>query len=331
MKLTIAIPTYNRKEQLKYTLNKLVPQLNSDCLLIIIDNNSDIAVESYAIEIFKEYSFSQYEIKRNKINVGGDSNILRCFEYSDSEWLWTLSDDDEIYDNAIAIIMSSIDEFSEAISVNFYSPHVTHPLRHETKKIYGKNEFINNIDSWGASIFLSTNIYNRKKLKNFSKVFCNPYSCCTQWLIIYYSTEYDSLNVISDKIICKNIFNSSEYSSQIIDIVNGFITLLDIPNSKKNRNELILKIATIEKNWIQFQSLIKILLIEYIRSKKSIDILFPLKKYYKFLYKHTTKKNAILFYFYYFLINISPTIAFNLTRKIIFHRSKIDIAKYTLI
>ena len=45
--LTIAIPTYNRHDRLLKTVDALIPQLNENCTILIIDNNSDVSIEKF--------------------------------------------------------------------------------------------------------------------------------------------------------------------------------------------------------------------------------------------------------------------------------------------
>ena len=51
MKLTIAIPTYNRNEILKANLEKLLPQVTDECNVVIFDNCSDTPVKEVIEEV----------------------------------------------------------------------------------------------------------------------------------------------------------------------------------------------------------------------------------------------------------------------------------------
>lgn len=95
--LTIAIPTYNRIEQLRRTLTNLIPQLDDRCYLMILDNNSDNKVENEISDLTELLSKESYAVIRHRINIGADTNIFRCFELCETKWLWTLSDDDEVH------------------------------------------------------------------------------------------------------------------------------------------------------------------------------------------------------------------------------------------
>lgn len=107
VKLTIAIPTYNRPTALKETLSKLLPQLQNDvyCKLIVIDNCSDIPAQQIVDELGISLPDFRFLIIRNSVNIGMGANIMRCFELCESPWLWVLSDDDNPTENAVEIIL----------------------------------------------------------------------------------------------------------------------------------------------------------------------------------------------------------------------------------
>ena len=98
MKLTIAIPTYNRNEILKANLEKLLPQVTDECNVVIFDNCSDTPVKEVIEELVNTYPDINISIVRNRYNIGMTANILKCFEQCSDTWLWILGDDDEVVD-----------------------------------------------------------------------------------------------------------------------------------------------------------------------------------------------------------------------------------------
>lgn len=114
--LTIAIPTYNRPESIKRQVLFLLPHLTEEVNLIIVDNHSDKEVK----ELFYNVPLPEnVYIVRNKFNIGGDANIAKCFELCDTPWLWTLSDDDLLDENAVEIVLNNIRSNSNASFINF--------------------------------------------------------------------------------------------------------------------------------------------------------------------------------------------------------------------
>ena len=114
--LNIYIPSYNRPEICLDTIRKLIIQIKAykNVRINVLDNCSKVKYKEYFLDkndIAEYINQKKIIIKRNNVNIGMSANILRCFEDSCSRdgWLWILSDDDYIKDNAIEIIQKSID------------------------------------------------------------------------------------------------------------------------------------------------------------------------------------------------------------------------------
>ena len=329
--LTVSIPTYNRPEQLKRTLELLLPQLTEQCFLRILDNHSIIPVKEYTESIIGHFPNVKYEIVRNKINVGADNNIMRCFEYCDTDWLWTLGDDDIIESNAIAIIFEDINDYKEAFNINYYSPSINHPIRKKISLGFGIKGNIENMDSFGASIFISSNVYNYKLIKtrtDLSLAYHYTYSCASQWFILYSSLLNDGLTVSSPKIICKNGVDSflsyRTHSTVNLSIAKGFASILELLTEKKFKRLLINKLKTTSSNWITFDSIVKTLIIEY-RKDSTKDIKFALKQHYTHYYQYFGLKITLKFLLIYSLLFLSPAIAYKLIRLMYLKKRNIDL------
>ena len=80
MKLTIAIPTYNRNEILYKNFEKLLSQITDECRVIIFDNCSDVPVNDTIAELVEVNSHIEISVVRNRYNIGMTANILKCFE-----------------------------------------------------------------------------------------------------------------------------------------------------------------------------------------------------------------------------------------------------------
>jgi glycosyltransferase involved in cell wall biosynthesis len=154
--LTISIPTYNRPEKIKTQVRLLLPQLTDQVDLVVYDNCSDIPVKNY----FSEDELTKFTLIRNKVNVGGDANIARCFENCNTKWLWTLSDDDFVKFDAVEIILNQINQNSDYIFINFCKG-----ISFET---YGFEELAYEFKSptvFSSSFTMSSCLYNMSKLK----------------------------------------------------------------------------------------------------------------------------------------------------------------------
>ena len=113
--LTICIPTHNRPDEIKKQVNLLLPQLDERVHLVVYDNCSDTPIKS----CFSENELSKFTVIRNKVNVGGDANIARCFENCKTRWLWTLSDDDFVKKDAVRIVLDRLRNNDEVVFFNF--------------------------------------------------------------------------------------------------------------------------------------------------------------------------------------------------------------------
>jgi glycosyltransferase involved in cell wall biosynthesis len=314
IKLTIAIPTYNRPDKLRYTLNRLLPFMTDECYLIIIDNHSDIPVATLTKDLFDQFNNINYTIYRNKINIGGDSNIMRCFEYAETEWLWTVGDDDEIVEGAIETILNDIKQHSNALLINYNSPSLERVKR--TKPIFANNlgEFLTAIDTFGAVMYITCNVQNNFKLKQILHL-CNhnTYSCASQTLAIIYSLmANDELTILSNKIVCYNPVQAESGSNISLAIARGLSTLLDIPMSTSNKKILLNKIRT--NNSYTLEGVLRSLLISYYRpgQNSKIDVKFLFNRFYHILFRHYTLPTKTKFFIYQLALLCSPKTFFKL-------------------
>jgi glycosyltransferase involved in cell wall biosynthesis len=157
--LTIAIPTYNRNEILFRTIQSIFPQLNSDCGLLIIDNCSDVAVEQTLQPLLEQHQDKQIQIIRNKANIGGNANVIRCIELAESDYVWILGDDDTALPNAVSMIMDKIKLRPDFI--NFFFPFAHDIIRKHDILGHGIDSLLKNIDSFSNFIFISNMVINR--------------------------------------------------------------------------------------------------------------------------------------------------------------------------
>ena len=170
-KLTIAIPTYNRSTLLRECLESIVHQRIDGVNIFISDNAS--TDETFAVVRFysEKYSFIAYS--RNSENIGPDANFLKCFKESTGKFVHLLSDDDILLPGAVSNIIRLIDSNDDIaiIRTNCCAFNRTFNINgcgEPAYKITGdilfndKNKFLEYIGF--SSIFMSTTIYNKKKL-----------------------------------------------------------------------------------------------------------------------------------------------------------------------
>ncbi len=173
--LSITIPTYNRQEQIQKQVRLLLPQLNEFVELIVYDNNSDIPVE----QLFTEEELSKFTLIRNSTNIGADANIAKCFENCDTKWLWTLSDDDWVKEDAVCIMLEEIMRHSEAIFLNLWNQGDIEIDNFDDLTTLYKSPAV-----FSFSFAMSFCVYNMSKLKPYLRFYYDSLNSMTGTLIL---------------------------------------------------------------------------------------------------------------------------------------------------
>ena len=140
--LGIAIPTFNRANRLEKSLGDLLNQINKSekkqHLSVFVSDNGSVDATADVInkysEIFKQNNihFLSHSFSENR---GFDANVLACYKECDSDYVWFLSDDDNVMDGAINSIIDDIQQFTPSVLYyNFdqYPYNLEHPHIKET-------------------------------------------------------------------------------------------------------------------------------------------------------------------------------------------------------
>jgi len=225
--LTIAIPTYNRTDDLLRTVDALIPQLNEYSTLIIIDNHSDVLIETL---ISDKYSGTNNNIKviRNITNIGGAANTLRCFEYCQTPYIWILGDDDVPQVNAVSTILDFINNYPDVLFFNFSSD--LHQ-RNQTYLTSGLSDFVNNFDNYSNLLFISNNIYKHSSvINNIRYAYHYTYSAAAQVAILIQSLQREDAQVCfpNKEIVTRGIAEKGNHWSIVIQSL-GFNILVELP------------------------------------------------------------------------------------------------------
>lgn len=195
--LTIAIPTYNRQAFVVARLRQLLPQLVPGCRLLVVDNHSEQPVEAALREEFTDDELQQCTVVRNAVNVGANANIIRCFELCQTPWLWVLSDDDDVWPNAIATILETIAAHPDAVFVNFSSEFYA---REQPIVTAGVEEFAEKIDSFLAAVFISTCLYNAARLRRrMDYAYHYLYSCAAHLVLVLIALREGGTCLLSER------------------------------------------------------------------------------------------------------------------------------------
>ena len=106
--LSIAIPCYNRPEELSLALQTFADQIErgfSDLVEVIItDDRSTDDTPKIGQEFAKKYPFIKF--KQNKTNIGLEQNLINCTKPCKGEFLWIFGDDDYLeFDKSLEEIL----------------------------------------------------------------------------------------------------------------------------------------------------------------------------------------------------------------------------------
>lgn len=186
-KLTICIPTYNRKDRLINQLHSIFNQDRSNEVIVMVcDNNSDYDIHQALNEVFG--SKSNLCIHRNKYNIGGDANIASTFHHCDTKWMWMMSDDDVTTPNSIDKILNDIESVNDNVFGIKYSLEGFTP--HKDVTIGNIPDFldycVDNKVHAGDIIFISNNVYNIDRLRPYIGNALGRCYCCISQLLPYF-------------------------------------------------------------------------------------------------------------------------------------------------
>jgi len=109
-KLAICIPTWNRCELLKEAVESVLPQLTSDCTLIVFDNASTDSTQAYLATLSDRLS-----VIRHPENVGYFGNFTACLhQFPHYDWIAVLHSDDLYTPQAVASILKAVAQYPTA-------------------------------------------------------------------------------------------------------------------------------------------------------------------------------------------------------------------------
>ena len=157
--LSIAIPTFNRAEKLKNQLSAihesiLQSKFSHGIELVVVDNCSTDSTQDsikYFSNLQKSYTFSAFQ---NEKNLGGVRNFGQCILRSHGRFVWLLSDDDNLHEDAIEHIYESLSNNKE-IGFCFVNYFVAPIIEKAAINIDNKDILTRNISEYIASTMFS--------------------------------------------------------------------------------------------------------------------------------------------------------------------------------
>lgn len=145
LKLSICISTFNRSSFIGETLESIIPQLTSNCEIVVSDNASNDDTERVVGEYAHRCDRLRYV--RHDTNEGIDRNYDRAVGLTRGEYCWLFSDDDLIKPGAVSTVLKALERDVSLIVVNVEvrNADVSRVLRSrwnelDSDRLYGRNE-----------------------------------------------------------------------------------------------------------------------------------------------------------------------------------------------
>ena len=235
--LTVAIPTYGRPHELRQCIQFLRNQSSHLFHLLILDNASPVAASSALGDLLDDFPAASVRIVRNRVNIGGDANILRCFELCETEYLWVLGDDDEPLQDAVKTVYGEIGDHPDTIFFNFACELYPRTKEAVTNTL---DEFISSVDSFSNILLISTSVYRRAALVPQLQIAYNyTYSMASQVVLVLRALLAESGNCrLLQKRIVKWTPPPEGTQWSVVTQLLGLGILLDLPLSRKSRRNL---------------------------------------------------------------------------------------------
>ncbi len=230
-RLTILIPTYNRKERLLGTLHSIESQGHwGEYDVVIVDNCSNYSVEEAIKEEFVDDFSKSVTVHRWFFNTGMSTNISIAFEFVRTKWCWFISDDDEILEGALDTILKDTKRYAEKIAVKYSIKDICN---------YDNSE-LSNVHEW-ASYYLShpsgdkgylSMLYNVSILYPYLQALTvHSYSYLSFWLpVLLALNETKTGMIMSSDLLFKYKSNNDGWSSsdeRYLNTLLGIRTLFD--------------------------------------------------------------------------------------------------------
>jgi glycosyltransferase involved in cell wall biosynthesis len=218
----------------------LLPQITEQCCLLIVDNASTVPVAETLSDLLEEHPQVQVAIRRNPVNIGACANVLRCLEIAETEWVWTLSDDDEPLAGCVATILGAVASHPDAVYLNFASEHGNRTRAYSTS---GQSEFVEALDSFDAVLFLPSGVLRRTALRDHFKIgYMYAYSLAPHLAVLLSVLGPDKrCYFLSDRLI-KWTMPCSEQRWPLRSYLLGIATLEELLECGASRKALAQKI-----------------------------------------------------------------------------------------
>lgn len=221
--LTIAIPTFNRKDYLVKALESIFCQIDERTEVLVSDNCSEDGTKE-----LMESNYPNVTYYRNEKNVGME-NFKRCYDRAKGKFILLLGDDDLVVNGALKIILDFLEEnndlkllflnhtfFKEEFNGNKDKPFAS--KKNGNFVTTDKDVFIDIVKHQLS--FISCMILSNKAYRSIRNVNIYTKNWFLQTCVAFEITKdpNSKLGIISDVCIAQNTPNSALNMSNYVDV-----------------------------------------------------------------------------------------------------------------
>lgn len=142
--LSIAIPTYNRKEILIKGIDALLKEIdkikNLTIEIIVADNCSTDGTRKSLLDLQEKIGQKQIKLIFNEENLGAEGNIYNLPKHCLGDYIWILGDDDIIKEGALSVVVEALKKSPDYIALNFVKIRMNGAAQKEYMPVIGECE-----------------------------------------------------------------------------------------------------------------------------------------------------------------------------------------------
>lgn len=248
--ITVHIPTYNRKNELKNTLRLLSDQTDDRFYVKVSDNASEYDLETVLEGLPDEFK-NRCTLERRRFNIGAGINYVMGFAECSTKWIWNIGDDDIINADSIETIYRCIEKVPDASCINF---SLADDMNFDVDGVICCNSFKGFADiynySWkkknsylhGDLIFLTNKVFNNTKIRPYlGYIISNSYFPAPVVYLILKILEHSGKYVcVKDKIVTY-LYDHDKTKKWVYQVVLSSRILYDITfdMDKKTRRDIL--------------------------------------------------------------------------------------------
>lgn len=217
-KLTIAVITMNRAEQLKNALEScLLSELPECTQFVIVDNASSDHTAAVVEQIKKEISYDLVYHKENENRgVGGGRNI--CFDLANGEYVYFLDDDAEIAEECRStFFMKSIDCMDKNPQIATLTTEIVDPVFGHRSQAIARTMTVDGLACvyafHGGTVFIRKSCFS-------SPLFLNIMYGNEELALSMSAVDKGYFNVYDPTVFINHFPKSNKWTGKSLDLIN---------------------------------------------------------------------------------------------------------------